>query len=561
MIMRRAITVLLAALALCTCASPPGSLGFDARARDAARDAPSAADAPADATAQPLDARVDPPDSATPPADFDPALWEGSVIYFVLTDRFANGDPSNDGDDGCTDPASPTLYHGGDFRGLSDHLDYIEELGADAVWITPVPEQIGCGYHGYWADLDDPYDGRIEPRLGGEAGLTALIDALHAREMRLVVDHVVNHSGRRARLTTTHPEWLHPDRPACESLGDPEVMCPLSGLPDLAHERDDVAAYMDALSIDFVRRFDFDGIRIDTVKHVAPEYFREHWVPAVHGARPSLYLLGEIFDEGGYGLHDRYLETGIHGHFDFPLRRAIIASLAQGGSIDGVARRVQEAVTRFGIERARLRSLFLDNHDVPRFLVEMGSRPDDERRARYHLALAVILTTPGIPQILYGDELGMSGNYPENRRDMPAWAWAEETRGGTPVGYLPDPARTHEWTRRLIALRSEIPALSHGDYAELWRPGGSGVELWAFVRAHDDSHVVVAFNAGATTLTDRSTRLRDNPGVAPTTAAAFPDGAVLVDRLGEGRGTSARIEGGRLLVTLPPRSVAIFTPR
>ncbi|MBX3271653.1 MAG: hypothetical protein KF729_15410 [Sandaracinaceae bacterium] len=498
------------------------------------------------------------PDAGPPPA-FDPAAWEGAVIYFVLTDRFANGDPTNDGDATCTDPTHPTRFHGGDFQGIVDHLDYVEDLGADVLWITPVPAQVGCGYHGYWADLDDPDDEAIEPRLGGADGLTRLIDAVHARGMRLMVDHVVNHPGRMARITRTRPEWFHPPRPACEALGDPDLFCSLSGLPDFAHERADVRAYLDAHSARFTARFAFDAMRIDTVKHVPPSYFRDHFVPAVTAVRPSIYFLGEIFDEG-YGLHDRYLDAGLHGHFDFALRRAIIGALAQGGSIDPVARRVAEAVERFGPARARLRSTFLDNHDVPRFLEEMGARPEGERRERLHLALAVLTTTPGIPQLYYGTELGMRGTYPENRRDMPAWAWRAETRTGAHDGFLAEPERTHAWTRRLVALRRALPALGHGDYVELWRPGGSGVELWAFLRAAGASRALVTFNAGATALSGRRMRLRDNPNVRAEDAAAFPDDVVLVDRLGAASGGSARVEGGQLVVDLPPRSVAVWTP-
>jgi alpha-amylase len=286
------------------CTSPPGlppmrpiDSGFVAPRRDAASDAQAERDAGRDAFVE--------------AASFDARTWQGSVIYFVLTDRFSNGDRSNDGDATCTDPASPTLFHGGDFAGLADRLDYIEELGADAIWITPVLHQLEtrhgdqCGYHGYWADLTFPDDGALEAKLGGAEGLDALIDAVHARGMRLIVDYVVNHPGRNARITRDRPEFFHPDRPACEGLGDPEITCSLSGLPDFAHEREDVREYLDAMSDRFVRRFAFDAIRMDTVKHVPASYYADHWIPTVTAARPDLYLVGELFDEGGSGPQDR----------------------------------------------------------------------------------------------------------------------------------------------------------------------------------------------------------------------------------------------------------------
>ncbi len=497
------------------------------------------------------------------PDHFDASAWEGAVVYFVMTDRFANGDPSNDGGPPCTDPESTTLFHGGDFAGLALHLDYFEELGADVLWLTPVPQQVAhlhgdqCGYHGYWAAIDDPYDGAIEPRLGGDEGLTRLIDTMHARGMRLMVDHVVNHPARGAPIVRTHPDWFHPARPDCERLGNADVYCPLSGLPDFAQERDDVATFLDTISADFTRRFAFDAIRLDTVKHVPPAYFRDRFIPAVTAERPSLYLLGELFDESGYDPQETYLATGIHGLFDFPLRRALIETFAQNASLDRVATRVQEVVTRFGIERARLRSTFLDNHDVPRFGSEMPEA-EPARTERYRLALAVLFTVPGIPQLTYGDELGMLGRYPDNRRDMPAWAFDEAGRASDHDGYLRDPAGTFALTRSLIALRRSEAALSHGGYAELWRPGASGSNVYAFFRSSGDSRAIVAIHAGESTAS-LSMPLRGNPGIGTRDKMAFTDGVALVERLGAYPGATARVQGGRLMLSMPPRSAAVFT--
>ncbi|UJR83927.1 Hypothetical protein I5071_59980 [Sandaracinus amylolyticus] len=543
-------------LALTACTSAPGALpgdGIDAGSRR--RDASAPIDG---ATERDVGPRVDGGDPFT---TFDRAWWERAVIYFVMVDRFSNGDRTNDGDATCTDASAPILFHGGDLQGIVDRLDYLEELGVTAVWITPVQRQVGrrgdqCGYHGYWADLGVPDDGAIEPRLGGEAALHALIDALHERGMRLIVDLVVNHAGYGARVVGQRPEWFHPSA-GCETLGDPDVYCALSGLPDFAHERDDVADYLDAMSTSFVSRFAFDGIRMDTVKHVEVAYFRDRWVPAVREERPGLYLVGELFDEGGYALFDRYLDAGFDGLFDFPMRRALIDSVAHGGSLGALAGRAQETVTRWGAERARLRATMIDNHDVPRFVEEMSGASEAEKSARLRLALGVLFTVPGIPQLYMGDELGMGGAYPLNRRDMPAWTWRAEDREGAHEGALPDAARIHDEVRALARLRASTPALHAGGYQELWRPAPGGANAWAFFRSSGESRVVVAVNGGATTITDLQVPYRTNPGIAERDRET-PDGTTLTLVHGP-EGASARVVGGRIALMLPPRSLVVLT--
>ncbi|MBX3249752.1 MAG: hypothetical protein KF901_21425 [Myxococcales bacterium] len=563
---------LIGLLALVTCGSDPG---FelppvpDAAAPDGAR--PDGA--PEDAA---MDARADAPDAPGPDAPDatsadagsprPPYDWDDAILYFALTDRFANGDPSNDdfGDD-CFDPGSLLRFHGGDLEGLRTRaLPYLRELGANALWITPVQRQVGrrgmrCAYHGYWADLDDPDDGRIERRLGTAATLDRLLADMHANDLRLVVDFVVNHVGYNARLTRTRPEWFH-DPATCRDLGPADLYCPLANLPDLAHDRADVRAYLDALSQRFVRRFDIDAIRMDTVKHVPVSYFRDHWIPTVRAER-DLWLIGELLDGGSYDPFVPYLDAGFDGLFDFPLRQAFVDTFAHGRSLNAVATRVDEYIRRFGLAAARRKSNLLDNHDLNRFLSESEGQPEGLRVARYRLALALLMTLPGVPQIYYGNELGMTGRAgaaDENRADMPAWAFDAATRDGTFPGFVGNPAETFALTRELATLRGETPALRRGGYAELWRPGGSGVEMYVFFRSAGASRVIVAVNAGDTAISGRRTPLRTNPGVSAPDRAAFPDGVALEDALGAWSGGRARVDDGQLVLDLPARSAFVF---
>ncbi|MBX7193521.1 MAG: hypothetical protein K1X94_15810 [Sandaracinaceae bacterium] len=548
-------------LACASCSSRVEPETPDARGRDAAlvlRDSGG----PDDTTshdAQELDAPED--------AGLAGHRWEDEVVYFVLTDRFVNGDPSNDGDSTCTDPSSPRLFHGGDLEGLRQSLDYVAELGATTIWITPVAAQVGrhgtrCGYHGYWADLDDPDDGAIEPRLGGAPALTALLEAMHARGLRLMADVVVNHAGYDARLTRARPEWLH-DSASCASLGDPTVTCPIFNLPDLAQERPEVSRYLVAQTESLLWRFPVDALRVDTVKHVPASFFRDAWLPAVHELRSDGYVVGELFDDTGLAAYDAYYDAGFDGLLDFVLRRALVEGIARRGSLDDVADAIQAPIDRWGIARARLRGTMIDNHDVPRFLSEASpGMPAEEQRERLTMALGVLFTSPGIPHLYYGTELGMLGVNDaddHNRRDLPGWALGTAPWPEAPPDHLAAPARTHAIVRALGALRGAHPALRRGGYAELWRPGGGGTQLLAYVRGEGPSPVVIAIHAGSDPLRGFATTWARNPGVSDADRAALPEGVVLRERLGLASGAAARIEGGRVVFDLPPRSVAVFT--
>lgn len=493
-------------------------------------------------------------------AAFDVARWRRSVIYFVMTDRFVDGDPNNNGSSECYDPTAPNLFHGGDFAGIQQRLGYLEELGVDALWITPIPIQVPrrgdwCGYHGYWADLDDPDDGLLEPRLGTEDELRGLIDEMHARSQRLIIDMVVNHPGRDARITRTHPEWFHPWE-GCSSLGSPDLFCDLSGLPDFAHERPEVVAYLNEHSRSWMRRFAFDGIRMDTVKHVPVSYFADDFVPAVLEERPALYLMGEIFDEGSYDLPVRYHSAGFHGFLDFPLRRALIESLARGGSLARVALRVREVIDRLGLDYALLRPTFIDNHDVPRFPREMQSAYADDKKAELHrLALAVLFLSPGIPQLYMGNELGAA--HADHREDFPTWAFEPVQRRGAKPGWVGDPADTFDFVAELSRLRRSIPALHEGHYVELWRPDG-GAEIWAFYRRTGSSRVVVVLNGGDQRVEDHLLPIGRNSRLTSEDLAAMHESMPWQQVLG---GSEARLEfdEDRAWVTVGPRSVSVYT--
>ncbi|MEQ1507182.1 MAG: alpha-amylase family glycosyl hydrolase [Myxococcota bacterium] len=496
-------------------------------------------------------------DPTTPPA---PLGAEGRPVYLVMPDRFADGDPANDGagDPGCFDPNDPWRFHGGDWRGLADHADYLAALGVGAVWITPPVVQVGCGYHGYWADLTDPDDRAVEPALGAEADLAALADALHARDIWLVLDLVPNHVGRGARIVDQHPDWFHDDAD-CAGSGQPDVDCALAGLPDFDQYNPDASAYLVDQAVDWVTRYDADAVRLDTAKHLPADWLGGTWVPALQRDRDRP-VIGEIFDEGGYDQIARYLDAGLPTAFDFPLRRALVDAVGHGGSIDLVASRVKESVDRFGIDQANRMVHMLDNHDVPRFTEEVQARPADEVARRYAMGLGILATAPGVPQLTWGAELGMrGGGDPDNRRDFPDWGFDPATRTGDPDGFLADVGGTWETTRGWLAVRARHPALSTGGYGEVWRHNDTGPALWVYFRSSGEDRVFVVVHAGTTDSGPVRIHLQQANGIPAADKAAMPDGVPLAIEPTDPGVVGARVEGGELVFDdLPALSVIVL---
>jgi glycosidase len=495
----------------------------------------------------------------TPPAAkaFTGDDWQRGTVYLALTDRFADGNPANDdlGQPACHDAAAKNLFHGGDLAGLRAHIPYLRDLGVTALWATPLPAQVplrdgSCGYHGYWADEVDPDDTALEPKLGTWDDVAGLVTDLHAAGMRFVLDMVVNHPGRGARIVGQHVDWFHGDL-ACMALGNPVVDCSLHGLPDYAQEEPVVAAYLTALSRRWVARVRPDGIRMDTVKHVPVSYFGTSFVPAVRAEVPGLFLLAEYFDDTAAAPLVPVLDAGFDSAFHFPLHRALVDAFARGGSVNVVADAVADGLTTLGAARATRLVTFLDNHDVPRFLSEPPpGTSDDELARRYAVALVALFTLPGIPQIYQGDELAMLGGYGDNRRDMPAWAWTEATRAGRHEGYVGDAGASFARVRSLAAMRAGDEALWRGGYTEIARASGQGNVL-AFVRggAGDAGRALVVLSGDASA---RTVSLPLGP------AALWPEGTALHDAASLGAPAEVTVSHATVTVALPPWGAAVY---
>ena len=488
-------------------------------------------------------------------------LPEDEVIYFVLPDRFANGDPGNDrgglsGDRLQTgfDPGSKGFYHGGDFRGLTEHLDYIQGLGATAIWLTPVfrnqpvqgaPGHESAGFHGYWI-LDFT---TVDPHWGSEADFRNLVDAAHARGMKVIMDIVANHTadviqyrecqstpacpyrsvgeypdpaytpfippGREHAKTPdwlNDPRWYH-NRGNTTFEGESSTLGDFMGLDDVKTEDPRVVQGFIDIFGDWIDRFGIDGFRIDTAKHVNPEFWQA-FVPAMldraraHGI-PNFHVFGEVatdeFDPALLARATRVAGLPAVLDFDFP---AVVREALSSGNGLALARDFEADVLFAGGEAmARRLPTFLGNHDQGRFAWRLRKlRPDlDDAQllARVKLANAMLLTLRGVPVIYYGDEQGFIGGGDDNlaREDMFPTQVAEYqhfARLGNAASPLANAySRNHvlyQTIRALATLRSAHPALRRGRQVTRWAQREP--DLFAASRYDpDDGHeILLLFN-------------------------------------------------------------------
>jgi len=416
------------------------------------------------------------------------------IIYFVLPDRFENGNPANDrggvsGDrlQNGFDPTSKAFFHGGDLQGLTARLDYIQALGATAVWLTPVfknkpvqggPGQESAGYHGYWiTDFTS-----IDPHLGDEAQMQAFVRAAHARGMKVYLDIIANHTADviayrecptdkcpyRSRAEypysrhgglqgepindgftgnnfekLTRPDFAYtPYLPAGEEhskvpawLNDPLLyhnrgnttfegessqFGDFVGLDDLMTENPRVVQGMIEIYGGWIDRYGIDGFRIDTARHVNPEFWQA-FVPAMlqrAAARgiPHFHIFGEVSTSDiDVALLARYTRVAkLPAVLDFAFANAVRATVAGNAGTDKLARLFADDALYEGGEQTALQlPTYVSNHDSGRFGFHVrAARPqasDEEVLKRVLLAHAMLLTLRGVPVVYYGDEQGFTG--------------------------------------------------------------------------------------------------------------------------------------------------------
>lgn len=522
---------------------------------------------------------------------------QDEVIYLIMPDRFENGDRSNDrgglkGDRMHTglDPTAKNFFHGGDLKGVLKRLDYIQGLGATALWLTPIMKNGAVNgppaYHGY-AITDFTH---VDPHFGTDAEFKQLVDAVHARGMKFYMDIVVNHTGdviryrecpnsfcpyrsiadypytreggiggkpindgfmgdapqyqtaeNFAKLTNPDyayhvyipkgeehvkvPDWLnnpiyYHNRGVSTFKGESSTMGDFFGLDDVYTENPRVVQGMIDIYSAWIDKYHIDGFRIDTEKHVNPEFWQK-FVPAILARAnadgiPNFHIFGEVMltdvDAGQLARHTR--EDRIPAVMDYAFAAAVHQTVAGSAGTDVLARLFADDVLyEGGAPAAMQNATLLGNYDIGRFAwfvrKAFPNASDDEVLKRVILGNAMLLTLRGVPVVYYGDEQGFPGTGPDeaSREDMfaskvPLYL-SEKLLGTTSTMAVANFDTSHPIYRaiqELTRLRADNPALQRG--RQIVRASSEQPGLFAVSRIDPNTgrEILIAYNTSTAPL-------------------------------------------------------------
>ena len=447
--------------------------------------------------------------------------WHDALLYFAFTDRFYNGDTSNDRKSNVTSNSAAADWYGGDFAGLKKKVEegYFTALGVNTLWISSVSmntQDISYGsngdthsysaYHSYWpvttfmtANNQSEFTSAeskgvkltaIEPHFGTMEELQALVEACHKRGIRVLVDFAANHVHKDSPMYTKHKDWFNgTGQPGelCDNNNNwdnnPETCWFSADLPDINFNNADARKLMVEHAVWLIKETGVDGFRVDAVKHIAIQFIKD-----LRAATDALfantgimfYMVGETFT-GDVGLLNKYIgDDLLHAQFDFPLYYKLGNVLAGNGLYDLAA--------NYNVTfKSDLMGTFMGNHDVARAISvangdntgKWGNNPTPTSWDAYNRMMAawtILLTRPGVPLIYYGDEYGMPGsNDPDNRRMMQFDGLNEQQ------------AAMLDYVKNLGVMRSEHKALSRGSIETL----SLSNTTWCYKREYDGETLIV----------------------------------------------------------------------
>ena len=442
------------------------------------------------------------------------------VLYLIMPDRFANGDPSNDVVEGMleakVDRTEQYARHGGDLKGIEDHLDYIADLGVTAIWLNPTQENDmpDGSYHGY--AITDYY--QIDRRFGSNDEFKKLVDQAHAKDLKVVMDMIFNHCGSENYLFKDRPsdDWFNfkshfvPTSYKTASVqdihaADYERKIATDGwftqvMPDLNQRNRHVARYLIQSSIWWIEFAGINGIRQDT--HPYADFdFMAQWCKEVLTEYPHFNIVGETWLNSNvlvsFWQKDSKLAAPRNSNLptvmDFPLQGLMNKAFDEETTdwADGLYR-LYDYITQDLVYADPMNLLvFLDNHDTSRFYT---NEEQTRNLTRYKQALLYLLTTRGIPQIYYGTEILMPGDKGEGdgtlRRDFPGGWSGDKTDCFTKAGRTPLQNEAFDYTRKLLNWRKGNDVIGKGTLKHFSIANGT----YVYERRYGDRSVVVIMN-------------------------------------------------------------------
>lgn len=478
-------------------------------------------------------------------------LAEGDVIYQALVDRFSNGDTTNDNFGyGEYDPNNLGMYHGGDWKGLTNHLQYVKDLGVTAIWISPVSQQqplsrdgTEASYHGYFThDFATPNE-----HFGSKTDLQNLVNTAHGMGLKMILDVVPNHTADylAGTSTTYSPTTYAPAAPLNDSSlfhhnGDCAFdgsmnqsqleTCDLGGLDDLDQSNAAVDSYLKNTYKDWVQGVGFDGVRVDAARSIP-----QSWLSSFQQAL-GVPSFGEVFDGNvDYVASYQNYEWGV---LDFPYFFTARDAIAGDGDLNNLSNLFAQD---YKYANANRLETFLDNHDRARFLARAG---DNYQRLRE--GLTFLMTSRGVPVIYYGTEQADNGNMnaneipianKDNRKDLSSFS---------------ESGSIYVHIKRLNEIKKAYPSLQAGTQREMWKD----TNVYAFSRRVDST--------GAETISAISDSWDAQTRTIPLRAeSSIAVGTVLTNLMNTNESVTVQsggVTGKQITVTLGEHDAKVFAP-
>lgn len=441
------------------------------------------------------------------------------VLYLITPDRFANGDEANDTLEGArVDRSRSGGRHGGDIKGVTNHLDYIKDLGITTIWLNPVQKNAANSYHGY--AITDFYD--IDPRFGTMEEYIEFVDKTHAAGMKVVMDMIFNHcgsshwwmndlptedwlNGNNKFVQTNHQKWttVDPHAAPSERAGFTDGWFN-SGMPDLNQKNPLVAKYLIQNSTWWIEYARIDGIRQDTHPYMDFDFASE-WCKETMNEYPNFNITGETWFPVGSGFpawwqansklngKNSNLKTVMDFNLAFIVAKAFEEPVSSGDATEtGLFNVYVSLANDFLYEDTDNILVFLDNHDVGRF-----SKVEDKDLRKYKQGVAFIATTRGIPQLYYGTELLFTGTKAQGdgviRKDMPGGWNGDDRSVFTREGRTDKENEAYDYMAKLLKWRKTSDAVKYGkliQYAPLRDYG----DCYVYARIKDEKVVLVILN-------------------------------------------------------------------
>jgi glycosidase len=457
------------------------------------------------------------------------------MIYLIMPDRFANGNPKNDTEKSVAEKADrnkPNARHGGDIEGIIQHLDYIKELGATVLWPTPLCEDNDSrgSYHGY--GQSDVY--KIDPRYGTNDDYLRLSSELHKKDMKLIMDYVTNHWGAAHWMINDLPtyEWLHQFPGYAQTNYHMTTqfdtnaskidakMCMdgwfVKSMPDLNQSNPLVLNYLIQNAIWWIEYADLDGFRVDTYSYNDKEGIAK-WTKAITDEYLNFNIVGEVWMHNqaqmAYWQKDSKLaaiqnyNSYLPSVMDFTLHDAtsLVFNETQSAWDKGMIRVYENLTNDFLYPNINNIMTFVENHDTNRF-----NEIYKNDFKKYQMAIALIATVRGIPQLYYGSEVGMAGNKNEGdaaiRLDFPGGWGGDANNAFTKAGRTAEQKKYFDFTSKLFQWRKTNEAVHVGKMTHYLPEDNT----YVYFRYTDKKTVMVIMNNSDKSQTIKTNRFQEN---------------------------------------------------